>query len=750
MAIGTPVSLGSQASTTNVSTTVLTTSAGVTAGDSIIVQFGMDSSTRTLSSVTDSAGNTYNIDQGGSTTGRRMYIASCHNANALASGQTITATTDAATSSQRTVSAFTVSGLATSSTLDKVNNNSGTSATWTSGATGTLSQADELAVGACWHQSANAHTPDSGWSEAFDISSGLRRHVVQYQVTSATTSLTAGATNSPSSSGSYAAAIATYKGSGGGPVALSLSSAATADGTLALSLPPQLSLTSGAAASGTLDLWTPPQLALSSSAAASATLTLSFPDAVNLDLSAAVTSDATLTLTIPGAVLLDLDSTATASASLTLTIPGEEPPPAVGPAQIRSQLKCKLTSLHYPAVTEGDDAPLDAVPSRTLALLLDARDIDFYHPLNDSREASCTIHFEDPAAQFVEPYASMLHITFAHPNGDDILVFWGILTQPEWNDESQTIRINAVDPSLRLKHHYLRRGDEALNSPDHPDLPNLYDRQVPVGLTGLNMLIDAGDNIADQTARGVPELGILHNAVESPVPDVDTADKVRFQRGREVWDAILELTSLEGAPDFELQPIDGAPGYYCQLLTGVDLNGDWWTPPYPSFQSGFGKDNCRINYRPGSRITTHSHYVSEDYNLRVTAVDVEASRHAGVYVDWEAASFDGGDSIANAASLLAKARRPIGAYGAPVEQFDIVPNLDCDLQYYETFVPGSYVRAQARWGRKADGTPAKLIDATCRVVACRLHQEDAAANVRTELEVAYSHGPTDADEGDDT
>lgn len=63
MAIGTPTGIGSTQTASNVGASVaLTTTAAVVAGDSIIVVVASNTTSRTLSSVTDSAGNTYSID----------------------------------------------------------------------------------------------------------------------------------------------------------------------------------------------------------------------------------------------------------------------------------------------------------------------------------------------------------------------------------------------------------------------------------------------------------------------------------------------------------------------------------------------------------------------------------------------------------------------------------------------------------------------------------------------------------------
>lgn len=212
MAIGTPVTLGTATNGVG-STTTLTTTAAVAAGDLIIAVIYVPDATQSLSTVTDTAGNTYVIDvskRHTTDTARYIAIASCLNAIAMAAGGTITWTTTGSVSGIKGVTAATVSGVAASSALDKTSTNDGSSTTWSTGSSGTLSQADEIAFGLAFSlQSATSNTPDAGWTELADFSpqSG-RRLVLEHQVVSATTALNAGGTVG---NAVWVGALATYK-----------------------------------------------------------------------------------------------------------------------------------------------------------------------------------------------------------------------------------------------------------------------------------------------------------------------------------------------------------------------------------------------------------------------------------------------------------------------------------------------------------------------------------------------------------
>jgi hypothetical protein len=207
VAIGTPASLGFN-QTAAIGTTVAITGVTVAAGDAIIVACHVGSATVTITGVTDSAGNTYTKDvELLPATSQHIYIWSCPNAAALSSGS-ITATISTSSSAQRAIHAVSVSGLASSSIKDKTSTNEATSATWTSGSTGTLTQADELAFAFAYSNAATANTPDAGWTETQDTQiSTNRRFICEYQIVSAATALNAGGTVG---NAGWGAVIATY------------------------------------------------------------------------------------------------------------------------------------------------------------------------------------------------------------------------------------------------------------------------------------------------------------------------------------------------------------------------------------------------------------------------------------------------------------------------------------------------------------------------------------------------------------
>lgn len=219
MAVGTPVALGYADNTATSTTVVLTTTGASVAGDSIIVVLFNGSSTPTFSSLTDSVGNTYATDftQSGAGAGAgSLWILSCHNASVLGVGATMTATWSSAQTQNRGIYAFAVSGLANTPKDKAVGQAVANNANWNSTSSGTLSQADELAVGALYSSSGSSSTVGGGFTELRDGQTvDLNHFVVQYLITAATTAVTASGTTGSGAS-DWSAALVTYKASAGG------------------------------------------------------------------------------------------------------------------------------------------------------------------------------------------------------------------------------------------------------------------------------------------------------------------------------------------------------------------------------------------------------------------------------------------------------------------------------------------------------------------------------------------------------
>ena len=209
---------------------------GVAVGNTVIIAFSTrGTASYTTPTVTDSRGNTYSLAVGALCYAHgRTYIFYGPVTTALVSGDTITVTTPSVASRVAVAAAF--SGILTASPLDQVLGNQALTATSTGnsgnsptvGPTGTISQADELIIGAIGTEDTSS-SADAGlgtWLNGFQDGPTLKttsgtspsyfwRVSLGYKIVSAAGTYTAAKTyvNAPW----WNAAIATFKAAPAGP-----------------------------------------------------------------------------------------------------------------------------------------------------------------------------------------------------------------------------------------------------------------------------------------------------------------------------------------------------------------------------------------------------------------------------------------------------------------------------------------------------------------------------------------------------
>jgi len=190
-------------------------SRGVTKGDTVVLWAGMSSTSITISSVTDSRGNTYTVDAtvNHGVESLNSYVASGYVATALLPGDTITVTFSVSRYSARLVAGAEFSGIAPTARVDQGATASGSGTTVGTASTPATSQADELVVQGIGTNTTAVCTPQPGFialGSATASPSGVTRTIHQaYRIINAAAPQRATATLSTSSF--WTAAVVTYR-----------------------------------------------------------------------------------------------------------------------------------------------------------------------------------------------------------------------------------------------------------------------------------------------------------------------------------------------------------------------------------------------------------------------------------------------------------------------------------------------------------------------------------------------------------
>lgn len=212
--IGTPIKLG-----TSASTIAYTTNATVASGSTIAVVMGYVGVT--VNSVSDNSGNgyTWTIDKKQANGSPEVAIASLYASSGLASGTVITANLSAS-SNVRQMAGISWIGGATSSILDQSNSRIDFgAATWSTGSI-TPVVSDSIVLGAFvdfGNGSSQTSAPDSGWTEWLDQFDSDMTLTSVYNIVADTTARNpSGAFTGNTGGGDQAGVTANYKAAAGG------------------------------------------------------------------------------------------------------------------------------------------------------------------------------------------------------------------------------------------------------------------------------------------------------------------------------------------------------------------------------------------------------------------------------------------------------------------------------------------------------------------------------------------------------
>lgn len=303
-------------------------------------------------------------------------------------------------------------------------------------------------------------------------------------------------------------------------------------------------------------------------------------------------------------------------------------------------------------------------------------------------------------------------------------VFWGPLIDPEWGLKSHKVQLRAYSQLKRCEFHQVVLGDAAIAK------TNGFNGLIPIDYRGLRLLRDAAENRAGQAYL---PLGIKNGTNTGPTH----TQLMQFKRGAQVLRSMEELTGNTFGPEMIERPlkVKADPPYYAQLDT-ADAAG-MGTDRYDEvvFQGGFGLNNLDdARHKPGGKIITHAHVLSEDARYRETRVNTVSATENGVWVEWAPQSFN----VTHATEdeiLGAVGESYIQNYSIPVNYAELDLKRDneigaVDQKYWlDDFDQGDFIRACIKSGHMY------LPDAPYRITDIGLTQEDMDVGVRQSISV---------------
>jgi hypothetical protein len=355
----------------------------------------------------------------------------------------------------------------------------------------------------------------------------------------------------------------------------------------------------------------------------------------------------------------------------------------------------------------------------------DGGGLEVIDPLNDSRTALVTIPIYDRPAKLARPLDRVLAIEYGSH-----LLFKGPILQVSTDYERGTVTISAHDPTIKLKHHYHRFGDLAVDGGYTIDGP------------GMRVLVESSLSAESETSSGIPPNGILWGH-DSTTHRPDTKRKVG--NGANVWETIINLSRTLIGPDFRFRPVDNNHvgvypatlfplGFMCEMDTADQLGED--KSGEVIYEHGLGADNAEnvIDEPDGDVVRNQfSQVYPGGVRNRNDADRIATARGNGSIHDY--GLMEGYESSGQKDShdvLREKARAIITAYARPPKFFTVVPRIDDGdtvPRYPRDVRTGDMIRVRARKGERE-------FDEVGRIMRVAINSVDQAGNARISLECA--------------
>ncbi len=303
-------------------------------------------------------------------------------------------------------------------------------------------------------------------------------------------------------------------------------------------------------------------------------------------------------------------------------------------------------------------------------------DVSVHHVLNGWRTAGLTIPMTDPVVAGLSPFAFSVRILY-----EDRLepVMFGPANITD-NFTMGKCFIDVYDPGIRMAHHYLRRGDAAINDEPEEDKGTINaDRE------GIELVVNAAQNVTAQNTRNDPALGLAVWDSGDRAADTRTAPIV-VERGQECAQVVDTIARHAVGPDFDSETSDDLFNY-SKIATYANMGTDRTTETPEALEAGemllaYVPDGNLTGFeRRGGRPSTHAHVLSSDARYRRSAGAIAASNQTGVYVDWIPTDITISEGNDDALAELATAR--VQAYGVPpwFMEADLHPDAVLDINY---------------------------------------------------------------------
>jgi hypothetical protein len=307
--------------------------------------------------------------------------------------------------------------------------------------------------------------------------------------------------------------------------------------------------------------------------------------------------------------------------------------------------------------------------------------------INDRRTGQAPIGFDEPAAAQVRPLVTVLKARWA---GSQLLT--GVVLRPQFAGAQRTVTVPAIDPSARLAAAFIGARSDGAGLPGAPVGDPWHWAAVDQSEM-LARLVEHASPTAAELAEGTPDHGVIRGSLPATV----NRDRT-YEVGKQIWEAMTQLSAVIDGVDFELEPLDRTDGVLAQLNTYTPFQGTDRSDEVV-LHYGWGRHNASdFSWEPaGDILKNRSTRVGQAPTgggpaPTATEEQAESRRENGIWAEYQ-----GDTDVIDQPTLVDHANATLAKYAWPVDFFTVIPATDDGTGWRRT-AQGALEQLPGRYG----------------------------------------------------
>lgn len=287
--------------------------------------------------------------------------------------------------------------------------------------------------------------------------------------------------------------------------------------------------------------------------------------------------------------------------------------------------------------------------------------------LNGPRQATVPLSLEDEAAAHVRPLSTVLKAWLG-----GTLIHAGPTTVPQFRGRDRRVDVHSQCPSFYLQRSFVGQRSDGAGLTGHVAGAPYRLENTDQGLIMWRLVEHALPTTAEQAA-GVPTHGIVDGTrPQGPQDDGWFVRTREYEPGKQIWEALVQMSEVISGPDFELEPVDEQDGTLARFNVygrqGSDKSG------VVVFEHNTGRNNAvDVQWDPAgdlavNRATVTGQVLPDEDPPRYTANQADSQLAYGLLGAWQS-----DPDVSELPTVREKAQGIVAASATPLNVFTVTP-----------------------------------------------------------------------------